>query len=90
MRGADGAMGKLRRRRPEGLHEEIGGLDGDLKQAGLAGGPMMDAGGGHQVAQVVGLEVEAILQRSCGPVAIAGPDQDRGVEVSVPRPERGQ
>ena len=44
---------------------------------------MMDAGGGHQVPQVVRLEVESILEGLRGGIAGAVLDQDRSMDVAV-------
>ncbi len=82
VRRADGVAGELRRRVPEGADQEIGRLDGDVEQVRLAGGPVVDACGGHQMPEVVHLEVEAVLE---GPrvASVAGGDQDRRVQVAV-------
>ena len=58
--GADGTTGEFGRSRLVEVDEEVGGLDSAIEERGLSRGTLVDDGCHHQVAQVVGLEVETI------------------------------
>src|SRR5690242_15517902 len=62
MRRADGVSSQIRRRIAKGFAEEIRGFAGDGKEIGAAGDVVMNAGGGHEMAHVIHLEVERVLK----------------------------
>ena len=99
MGGADGVAGQFGRGGLVEVVQEIGGLDGDIEQRALARGPVVDTGSHHQMAVVVGLEIQPVVEgptlgRSGGrshQAAVVGGrlatvalgDDDLGVHVAV-------
>ena len=60
VRGADGIAGQLSRSRLVEMAEEVGRLNGGIEQGAFARSTIVRDTGHHQVAEVIGLEVQAI------------------------------
>ena len=62
VRGADGVAGQLLGSTLTEVIEEVGSTDTAVEERRLASGPFVDNAGHDEMAEVVGLEVEAVLE----------------------------
>ncbi len=72
VRGTDGTSRELRSGLGQQGVEIIGGFAGHVQQTGLAGGPVVNACGSEQMAQVIRFELQRIGERFRYGIAGAG------------------
>ena len=83
MRRTDGIVGQRAGRRVKGSAEVVGGPPGNIQQCGFSGGTIMHTGACHQVAHVVGFEVQPILKLLVLLLILTLSDDNRCVKIAV-------